>query len=210
MIGVVVVDDHPVVLSGLTALIGAEDDLDVVGAARSAHDARALDPSPPPDVCVVDLHLPDGDGVSLGKEMAGRWDCRVLVLTMSSDPAAVVRSLGEGLHGYLLKDSDPDELLGAIRAVAAGAVVLGRGASAPVVAATRDARSTGDALAVLDARDREILALLVQGQGTQHIAARLFLAPKTIRNRVSEMLTKLGVATREDAIAIGRSAGLGR
>lgn len=205
---VVVVDDHPVVLSGLVALLGADPQLDVVGTARSAHAARDLDPPSAPDVCVVDLHLPDGDGVELGAELKRRWACRVLVLTMSAEADAVLRSLGSGLDGYVLKDSDPDELLAAVHAVAGGAVVLGRGASAPVVDATRG-RGT-DPLAALDARDREILDLLVRGLTTHQVAARVYLAPKTIRNRISEMLTKLDVATREEAVVVGRASGLGR
>lgn len=205
---VVVVDDHPVVLSGLVALFGADPRLSVVGTARSARAARDLAPPTPPDVCVVDLHLPDGDGVSLGVDLKQRWSCRILVLTMSAEPDAVLRSLGQGLDGYVLKDSDPDELVAAVHAVAGGAVVLGRGASAAVVDATRGVAR--DPLAALDARDREILDLLARGLTTHQVAGRLFLAPKTIRNRISELLGKLHVATRDEAIAFAREAGLGR
>jgi DNA-binding NarL/FixJ family response regulator len=127
---------------------------------------------------------------------------------MHADDQAVIRSLSAGLDGYLLKDSDPEDVLSAIHTAARGALVLGRGASNAVVAAASIPRT--DALGALDARDLEILELLVQGLPTSQVAARLFLAPKTVRNRVSEMLTKLGVASREEAIALGRSGGLGR
>lgn len=208
MIRVVVVDDHPVVLAGLTALISADPGLEVVGSAGTVADTLALPSDLSPDVCVLDLQLPDGDGISLGTAAMQRWpDTRVLVLTMSADPGAVMRSLGAGL-GYLLKDSDPIELLTAIHSTANGAVVLGRGASAPVVAAALSLPGA-DPLAALDARDREILSLLVKGLTTSQVANQLFLAPKTIRNRISEMLTKLGVDTREEAIAIGLAGGLG-
>lgn len=133
---VVVVDDHPVVLAGLVALISAEPVMEVVGSAPDVGAAMALTPEEPPDVCVLDLQLPDGDGVTLGVELKARWPTtRVLILTMSDDPAAVIRSLAAGLDGFVLKDSDPAELVSAIRAAAEGVVVLGRRASRPVIAA---------------------------------------------------------------------------
>jgi DNA-binding NarL/FixJ family response regulator len=110
---------------------------------------------------------------------------------MHVDHQAVNRSLSAGLDGYLLKDSDPEDELAAVHSAARGALVLGRGAWDAVVAAAASAPRT-DKLAALDARDLEILELLVQGLPTSQVAARLFLAPKTVRNRVSEMLTKLG------------------
>lgn len=209
MIRVVVVDDHPVVLAGLTALIEADPTMTVVGSAASARDTESLALEVKPDVCVLDLQLPDGDGISLGVALKRRWPgTRVLVLTMASDPGAVIRSLGAGLDGYLLKDSDPSELRTAIHAAAQGSTVLGRGASGPVVIAAT-VLPDANPLSALDARDREILTLLVQGLGPSQIAGRLFLAPKTVRNRISAMLAKLGVATRDDAIAIGVAGGLG-
>jgi DNA-binding NarL/FixJ family response regulator len=206
---VVVVDDHPVVLAGLTAMFEAAEDLDPVGAAGSVAEAMALDLAEPPDVCVVDLRLPDGDGITLATRLKERWPgTRTLVLTMDSDPSSVIRGLGHGIDGYLLKDSDPGELLSAVRAAAAGTLVLGRGASAHVAAAAAALPPT-EPLAALDARDREILGLLVEGLSVSQTAARLFLAPKTIRNRISEMIAKLGVETRDEAVAIGRAGGLG-
>lgn len=210
---VLVVDDHPVVLAGLTALIDAADDLSVCGAAKTVADVRVIVDAghvdPPPDVCVVDLQLPDGNGISLGGILKAQWpSTRVLILTMSQDPGAIVRSLGTGLDGYLLKDCDPHELLAAIRTVATGATVLGSGTSAPIVAASSAVPDTGP-LRELDARDREILGLLVAGLTTTQVAHRVFLAPKTVRNRISGLMGKLGVSTREDALALGRAAGLG-
>jgi DNA-binding NarL/FixJ family response regulator len=207
MTRVMIVDDHPIVLSGLSALIESENELELVAAARTAAEARAV--TTEPDVAVVDLELPDGDGIELGATLKRTWPgLRVVVLTMHADDQAVIRSLSAGLDGYLLKDSDPEDVLSAIHTAARGALVLGRGASNAVVAAASIPRT--DALGALDARDLEILELLVQGLPTSQVAARLFLAPKTVRNRVSEMLTKLGVASREEAIALGRSGGLGR
>ncbi len=208
MTRVMLVDDHPIVLSGLSALVESEDGLELVAVARTAAEARGI--TAEPDVAVVDLGLPDGDGIELGAALKRTWPAlRVIVLTMHADDGAVIRSLGAGLDGYLLKDCDPEDVLAAIHTAARGALVLGRGASAAVVAAAASAPRT-DALAVLDARDLEILDLLVRGLPTSQVAARLFLAPKTVRNRISDMLAKLGVASRDEAIGLGRIAGLGR
>lgn len=208
MTRVLLVDDHPIVLSGLSALVASEDGLELVAAARTAAEARAV--ATRPDVAVIDLELPDGDGIELGATLKRSWPgLRVIVFTMHADDRAVIRSLGAGLDGYLLKDSDPEDVLAAIHTAARGSLVLGRGTSDAVIAAAVTAPPVG-ALAALDARDLEILELLVEGVPTSQVAARLFLAPKTVRNRVSEMLNKLGVASRDEAIALGQAGGLGR
>jgi len=208
MTRVMLVDDHPIVLSGLSALVASEDGLELVATARTVAEARAS--TTEPDVAVVDLELPDGDGIELGAALKRTWPAlRVVVLTMHADGQAVIRSLAAGMDGYLLKDSDPEDVLAAIHTAARGALVLGRGASHAVIAAAASAPRT-DRLGALDARDLEILELLVQGLPTSQVAARLFLAPKTVRNRVSEMLSKLGLASRDEAIALGRAGGLGR
>jgi DNA-binding NarL/FixJ family response regulator len=208
MIGVLLVDDHPIVLSGLAALVQSDDGLQLLATARTVAEASAV--SVIPDVALVDLDLPDGDGISLGANLKVRWPAvRVVVLTMHADDQAVMRSLGAGLDGYLLKDADPEDILAAIHTVARGTMVLGRGATAAVVAAAAVAPRT-DGLARLDARELEIPELLIQGLTTTQVAARLFLAPKTIRNRVSDVIGKLGVATREDAIEFAKASGLRR
>jgi DNA-binding NarL/FixJ family response regulator len=210
VIGVLIVDDHPIVLTGLAALIDSDPQLSVVATARSAGEARDLPLDLVPAVAVLDLQLPDGNGISLGMELKRRWPTmRVLILTMHADEATVIQSLASGLDGYLLKDADPEEVLAAVHSAAGGALVVGRGASNVVVAAAVSAPRT-DALAALDARDLEILELMVRGLPTSQVAARLYLAPKTIRNRISDMLGKLGVTSREEAVRLGRSAGLGQ
>jgi DNA-binding NarL/FixJ family response regulator len=208
MTRVLVVDDHPVVLSGLSALVESEPGLELVGTATSVAEALAVPDRA--DVAVVDLRLPDGDGIELGMALKDRWPgVRVVVLTMHADDDAVMRSLGSGLDGYLLKDSDPEAVLAAVHSAARGTLVLGRGATAPVLAAAATAPRS-DALVALDSRELEILELLVRGLPTSQVASRLFIAPKTVRNRLSVILGKLGVGTREEAVAVGRAAGLGR
>ena len=128
MTKVMLVDDHPIVLSGLSALVESDDGLELVGTARTAAEARAA--TAEPDVAVIDLELPDGDGIELGSRMKQAWpNVRVLVLTMHADDAAVIRSIAAGLNGYLLKDCDPEDVLAAIHTAAGGGLVLGRGAS---------------------------------------------------------------------------------
>lgn len=208
MIRVLLVDDHPIVLSGLSALVESDPGLELVATAGTV--GEALQSTEQPDIAVVDLQLPDGDGIGLGAALKERWPTvRVVVLTMHADDRAVMRSLGSGLDGYLLKDSDPEELLRAIHSAARGTLVLGQGAAGAVVAAAAVAPPT-DGLAALDARDTEILDLLAQGLTTSQVAARLYLAPKTIRNRVSDIVGRLGTANRDEAIALGRAHGLGR
>jgi len=207
MTRVLLVDDHPIVLSGLSALIESEAGLELVAAARTVAEALAIVTEP--DVALVDLGLPDGDGIELGGTLKRTWPrLRVVVFTMDANDQAVIRSLAAGLDGYLLKDSDPEDVLTAIHTAARGVLVLGRGASDAVVTAAASAPRT-EALSALDARDLEILTLLVRGLSTSQVAAHLFLAPKTVRNRISEMLTKLGVSSRDEATALGRAGGLG-
>jgi DNA-binding NarL/FixJ family response regulator len=208
MISVLLVDDHPIVLSGLAALVESDDGLELLATARSVAEAWAV--AAAPDVALVDLDLPDGDGIALGESLKARWpELRVVMLTMHADDRAVLRSLGAGLDGYLLKDADPEDILAAVHSVAHGTMVLGRGATAAVVAAAAVTPPAREGLALLDAREREILELLVQGLTTTQVAARLFLAPKTIRNRISDLVGKLGVASREEAIDHARAAGFG-
>jgi DNA-binding NarL/FixJ family response regulator len=213
VVRVLLVDDHPIVLSGLSALVVSDQGLHLTAAARTVGEALAeFTVDPAPDVALVDLDLPDGDGISLGVQLKQHWPgIRVVLLTMHSDQQAVMRSLGSGLDGYLLKDADPEDILAAIHTVAGGTMVLGQGVAAGVVAAAASAPAPLGAVALtaLDARDREILDLLVRGLTTSQVAARLFLAPKTIRNRVSDIVGKLGVTSRDEAIRLGRSCGLG-
>ena len=216
MTRVVVVDDHPIVRAGMVALLASDPGFDVAWTAGNVTEALLLSEpphdSPAPDVAIIDLRLPDGDGVDLAAALRRRWpDLKVLVLTMHAEDASVMRALAAGLHGYVLKDADPDAILAAVHQVTTGALVIGRGADAGLRAAAGGEPTTSSAaLGALNSREREILELLASGLPTAQVASRLYLAPKTIRNRVSEILVKLGVATREEAIQLARAAGLGR
>ncbi|HUR14475.1 MAG TPA: response regulator transcription factor [Mycobacteriales bacterium] len=201
------VDDHPVFLDGMATLLAGEEWAEVVAVARTGAEALERAATVRADVAVVDLRLPDTDGVELTRRLMARWpDLRVLLLTMHAGQDAVLRGLTAGAAGYVLKDAEPEDVLAAVRQVARGGMVVGAGAVAPV----RAHLEGGEDLPGLGSRDRELLELLAQGLPTATIAARLGLAPKTVRNRLSTLYAALGVSDRAEAMLRARSAGLGR
>lgn len=208
MIRVVLVDDHPLFRDGVVGLLRATPDTEVVGIGGSGTEAVALAAELRPDVLVLDLHMPGGGGVEATRRIrAADPDARILVLTMDDADARVVDAVRAGARGYLLKESEPEELLHAIAAVARGEAVFGSalaGRLAGWFAADRAAPFAG-----LTAREREVLALVARGLGNAAIAERLGLAPKTVRNLVSALLVKLQVTDRSAAIVKAREAGLG-
>lgn len=204
-VGVLLVEDHPTFRLGLKGRLDIEDDLEVVGEVGSAEAALILIDEVMPDVAVVDLNLPGIDGVALTRELASRAPhVRVLVLTMLDDDH-VFSALRAGAKGYLLKDSDPTQIVAAIRTVAHGDMVF-----SPVVASrlitlsSSTHRTFGD----LSVRETEILTLVAQGLSNAEIGRRLFLSPKTVRNYVSNVIGKLQVSDRTAAALRARDAGL--
>lgn len=208
---VLVVDDHPVFRMGLAALLTAMDGMVVSGEASSLDEAVAAIEQLDVDVVIMDLHLGDDSGVAATRELlARRPGIGVLVVTMMDDDDSVVAALRAGARGYLLKGAGPAEIERAIRAVAAGEVLLAPGVAAramPLITGGR--RSAAPAFPQLTEREYEVLELVAQGLDNLRIARRLSLSDKTVRNHLSNILTKLGVADRGAAIARARDAGLG-
>jgi DNA-binding NarL/FixJ family response regulator len=209
VIRVLVVDDHPVVRSGLTGLLGSLDGIDVVGTAANGREAVREAVLHRPDVVLLDLQMPETDGYAALHELRRAVpDARVCVLTMFADDDSFVRALRAGAHGYLVKGAEQEEIERAVRGLAAGEVVFGR-----VVAAMALARFSGPPAGFpvpdLTARERDVLELLAAGLPPGRIAVRLQLAPKTVSNHVSSILTKLGVPDRTQAALTAREAGLG-
>jgi DNA-binding NarL/FixJ family response regulator len=211
-IEVVLVEDHPMFRVGLRTRLEHEPDLAVVGEAGTGEQALELVEQLAPDVVVVDLNLPGLGGIEVIRRL-GITAPRVapLVLTMLDDES-VFGAVRAGARGYLLKDAEPERIVSAIRAVAAGeAVFSGTVArrllqlAAPLPGAARPAVFAG-----LTDREHEILALLADGLSNAAIGQRLGLRPKTVRNYVSNVLTKLQSADRAEAILQARNAGLGR
>ncbi|MET7847800.1 response regulator transcription factor [Streptomyces avermitilis] len=212
---IVVVDDHPVFRMGMTALLGSLSGLTVVAEAEDGASAVAAARTHRPDVVVMDLHLGDRtpSGVEATREILRiRPGTAVLVVTMLDDDDSVFASMRAGARGYLLKGAAPAEIERAVRAVANGEVILGPAVASRAVAYLTGLRSAGAppvALPELTAREREVLDLVARGLDNLAISRRLVLSPKTVRNHLSNILTKLQAATRAEAIVRARQAGLG-
>jgi DNA-binding NarL/FixJ family response regulator len=204
-------DDHPVFLSGLETALGDVEGLEVVGAARDGEQAVAEAVRLRPDVVLMDLRMPGGGGVAATARIVTSLPATaVVVLTMSEDDDSVFAALRAGARGYLLKESDSDDIARAVRAVAAGEAVFGPRVADKVVAFFSAARVAGAVpFPQLTEREREVLGLVARGADNATIARRLFLSEKTVRNHVSACLTKLQVASRAEAVALARDAGLG-
>jgi NarL family two-component system response regulator LiaR len=206
-IRVMTVDDHAILRGGLRFLLLAFEDIELVGEARSGPEALRLCNQLQPDVVLMDMMMPEMDGATATQAIKEQFpDIQVLVLSSFSDHASVRRVIQAGAVGYLLKDVPMDELADGIRAAAAGKTVLApEAAQALVRAAGPQAPQPGYDLTE---RQREILALMVEGLTNNEMAERLFLSPYTVRNHVSEILSKLGTSTRTEAAALAVRLGL--
>lgn len=194
-IRVLIVDDHPVVRQGLRTFLDLQEDLSVVGEAADGRTCVELVQRLRPDVVLLDLRMPDGDGVAALRGLRERGvSARVLVLTSFTEPAAVLPAVRAGAAGCVYKDIDPSALATAIRAVHAGHVLLN-----PDVARLLTAGDTQPAGAHLTARERDVLGQLARGRSNREIARALTVSEKTVKTHVSAVLSKLGVADRTQA-----------
>ena len=201
-IRVFLLDDHEVVRRGLADLMGLEDDLELVGEASTAAEAITRIHATTPDVAVLDVRLPDGSGVEVCREVRSQHpDLKALMLTSYADDEALFDSIMAGASGYCLKDIRGQDLIGAIRAVAAGRSLLDPVATARVMAKLRDGRQADQRLAQLTAQERRILELIGEGLTNRQIGERMHLAEKTVKNYVSSLLAKLGMERRTQAAA---------
>ncbi|HEX3783553.1 MAG TPA: response regulator transcription factor [Pseudonocardiaceae bacterium] len=200
-IRVLLVDDHEVVRRGVRDLLDGERDIDVVAEAGSVAEALAVASRLKPDVAVVDIRLPDGDGVGLCRALrAGEDGPRCLVLTAFDDERVILDAIDAGVSGYLLKQVRGQDLVTAVREVAAGRSLLDPVTTARVLDRMR-APEAADELAALTDRERRVLELLGEGLTNRQIAERLFLAEKTVKNYVTLVLAKLGMQRRTQAVA---------
>lgn len=198
MISVLLVDDHLVVRAGLKALLDSQPDLEVIGEADTGEDAVALAADRSPDVVMMDLALGAGiDGVeAIRRIRTARPDQPVLVFTTYDTDADVVRALDAGAIGYLLKDSAPQDIFGAIRGAVAGRSVL----SPPVAARVLDRMRRPDQ--ALTAREAELLSLLAEGLTNKELGRRLFISEATVKTHLAHIYAKLGVDSRAAAVSI--------
>lgn len=204
VIRVFLVDDHEIVRRGVADLIGSEPDLVVVGEAANASQALARIPALRPDVAVLDVRLPDGNGIELCRELlSANPELRCLMLTSFTDEQAMLDAILAGAGGYVVKDIAGLQLISAIREVGAGKSLLDNRAAAALMTKLRaEAEAATGPLAALTDQERTLLALLGEGLTNRQIAGRMFLAEKTVKNYVSRLLTKLGVERRTQAAVL--------
>ena len=199
-IRVMLVDDHAVVRSGLAAFLLAYDDLELVGEAASGEEAVRLSQQLCPDVVLMDLVMPGMDGATATRAIRERCpQIQVIALTSFKERELVQGALEAGAIGYLLKNVTADELADAIRKAHAGRPTLAPEAAQALIQATREPPAPGYDLTE---REREVLALMVEGLSNPEIAARLVVSPSTVKFHVSNILSKLGVASRTEAVAL--------
>jgi two-component system response regulator DevR len=197
---VFLVDDHEVVRRGLIDLLGADPELDVVGEAGSVAEAMARIPALRPDVAVLDVRLPDGNGIELCRDLLSRMpELRCLILTSFTSDEAMLDAILAGASGYIVKDIKGMELARAVKDVGAGRSLLDNRAAAALMAKLRGATAKPDPLSGLSEQERILLGLLAEGLTNKQIADRMFLAEKTVKNYVSRLLAKLGMERRTQA-----------
>ena len=200
MIKVFLVDDHEIVRQGLAGVIQGQPDLTVVGEAAGVHDALARIAATQPDVAVLDVRLPDGNGIDLCRQIRQDFPrVQCLILTAYDDDDAMFAAVMAGAAGYLLKSVRAAELLEAIRGVAAGRRLLHPSAERNAMQRMRDAPGEDPRFGSLGLRERQILALIADGLTNRQIGERLGLAEKTVKNYVSGLLSKLGLDHRTQA-----------
>ena len=204
---VFLLDDHAVVLDGLTELLSSQPGLEVVGSATTAAQALARIPAAAPDVAVLDVQLPDGNGVDVCREIRSTLpQTYCLMLTSHDDHDAVMASVLAGASGYVLKEVRTAGLVDSIRQVAMGRSLLDPAVIARVMDRVRETRKPDDRVAGLTPREREVLDLMTDGLTNRQIGDRLFLSDKTVKNHVSSILGKLGIERRSQAAVLGAEA----
>jgi len=202
-IRVFLLDDHEVVRRGVQDLLEAEDDIVVVGEGSTAAEALARVPALRPDVAILDVRLPDGDGVSVCRELRSSMpELACLMLTSFADDEALFDAIMAGASGYVLKQIRGTDLTGAVRAVAAGQSLLDPRTTARVMERLRGAPPANDPLKGLTDREREILGLIGDGLTNRQIGDHLHLAEKTVKNYVSNLFAKLGLERRTQAAVL--------
>ena len=211
-IAVLIVDDHPMFRLGLSTRLDTEEDLKVVGEASTGEEALELTARLAPDVVLMDLQMPGLGGIEATRRLReSAPSVAVLIVTMFDDES-VFAAMRAGARGYLLKGAEPEEMARAIRAVANGEAIFSPTVAQRLIQYFGSARAEAPQMIFpeLTDRERDVLALLAQGRTNAAIANQLVLSPKTVRNYVSAIFSKLQVADRAEAMLRARDAGLGR
>jgi len=201
-IRVLLVDDHEVVRTGIRSMLDAEDDIRVVGEAGTVEDGVRRVGYDDPDVVIMDVRLPDGSGVEACRDILDRFpDVKVLMLTSFADEEALMSAILAGASGYVLKRVKGSDLVNDIRRVGAGESLLDPEMTDKLFERLRTGPKTDPLLSKLSDQEREIVARIAEGKTNKQIAAEMFLAEKTIKNYVSNLLAKMGMSRRSEAAA---------
>jgi len=197
---VFVLDDHEVVRRGLRELFDAEEDLSVVGEAGTAEQAISRVPPTRPDVAVLDVRLPDGDGIEVCRDLRSAMpELKCLMLTSYADDEALFAAILAGASGFVLKQINGSDLVSAVRRVAAGESLLDPSLTRQVMERLRGEKVEDERLSRLTEQERNLLELIVEGKTNRQIADSMFLSEKTIKNYVSNLLSKMGFLRRTEA-----------
>jgi two-component system, NarL family, response regulator DevR len=200
---VFLVDDHEMVRRGVADLLRAEPDIEIVGEAGSAAEARARIPATAPQVVLLDVQLPDGSGIDVCRDLLeSSTNSRCIILTGFDDDEAIYAAVIAGAAGYVLKSVRGNGLIESVRAVALGRSLLDPALTKRVTDRLRDAEQGDPRLRELNARERDVLTLIADGLTNRQIGARLSLAEKTVKNYVSSLLSKLGLQSRTQAAVL--------
>ena len=212
-IRVLIADDHAVYRWGLRTLLDSEPDMEVVGEAATGKEVIERGAELGPDVILMDIQMPGINGIEATRRIIDtNQEIGVVILTMHEDDDSVFSAMRAGARGYVLKGAHPSEILKVLRAVAGGEAYFGPEIARRLMNSFSAPKppSPEEAFPELTAREREVLDLIAQGYNNTKIAARLFVSPKTVRNHIAHIFTKLQVADRAHAIIRAREAGLGR
>ncbi|QYN21147.1 response regulator transcription factor [Amycolatopsis sp. DSM 110486] len=203
MLRVFLVDDHEVVRRGVADLLDEDEEITVVGQAGNVSQALARIPALRPDVAVLDVRMPDGNGIELARELRSKLpELKCLMLTSYTDEQAMLDAVMAGAAGFVIKDIKGMDLVSAVREVGAGKSLLDAHAAAALMARLRESQAKKGPLSELSDQERKLLELIGEGLTNRQIAERMFLAEKTVKNYVSRLLAKLGLARRTQAAVL--------
>lgn len=212
-IKLIIVDDHRLFREGIKSLLAVTDDIEIIGEAEDGDSALKRVRELKPDVILMDINMPGLNGIRVTEQiLAQQPQTRIIMLTMLEDDASIFHAMRAGARGYLLKGADPEEVLSVIRAVAEGQALFGPAIATRLMQYFKELSAapapSGTPFPELTERELEVLRLIAQGLNNQEIVQKLVLSPKTVRNHITNIFSKLQVADRAQAIVRAREAGL--
>ena len=215
-IRVLLADDQALLVTALSTILNAQDDIEVVTTAHTGNEAVTAAISHRIDVAILDIRMPGMDGIAAAQAILSRVpDCRIIMLTTFNEEELVAQSIAAGAHGFLLKDADPEVLAGAVRDVAKGESVLASQVTGPVLEAYRTALTRGQlsaqerqGLSLVTRREMEVLSLIARGATNGEIAREMVIADTTVKTHVSSLLSKLAARDRVALVLLAQKAGI--